>query len=501
MPPARARSIVILGGGTAGWMAAMLFQHRWGESGTRVTLVESKDIGIVGVGEGSTPQLKNFFDALGISEAEWMPRCNATYKTGIAFHGWSREPGFDTYFHPFQTAIDEFTAPGFFHNTRARRGGQKVEARPNPFFVPARLAAEQKAPVAPPNFPFFISYGYHFDAYLVGDFLREQAVARGVERIEATIATVEIDADGMVAALIDGDARRIEGELFIDASGFRAAIIEGALGEPHRSFATNLFNDSAVVMPTPVPANGPEVATRSTALSAGWAWHIPLINRSGNGYVFSSRFIDPAAAEAELRAHIGIAPEVEARHLTMRVGRVERSWVGNCLAIGLAQGFVEPLEATALHVVMATVDRFIATVDRDGANEAARADYNAAIARRIEGIRDYIVCHYRAARRSDSDYWRAATKHDELSDSLKAIFTCWFRGGDLVEEVMRQGIESIYPPLSWHCLLGGYGNYPPLGSPRTADPAPVDMAGVERFVAGCAANFPMHRDALAALRA
>lgn len=497
VPPARPRSIVILGGGTAGWMAAMLFQRRWGATGTRVTVVESKDIGIIGVGEGSTPQLKHFFDELGIAEQEWMPRCNATYKSGIAFSNWSDQPGYEHYFHPFPTAVDAFTAPAFFHHATLRRGGQGVEARPDRFFVPARLAAERKAPVAPPNFPFLTTYGYHFDAYLVGDFLREQAVARGVERVEATIASVEVDGDGIVDALVAKDGRRIAGELFVDASGFRAAIIEGALGEPHRSFANNLFNDRAVVMPTPVPPAGLEAATRSTALSAGWAWHIPLTNRSGNGYVFSSRFIDPAAAEAELRAHIGIGSEVEARHLSMKVGRVERSWVGNCLAIGLAQGFVEPLEATALHVVMATVDRFVTTVDREGADEGARAGFNAAMARRIEGIRDYIVCHYRAARRADTDYWRAATRHDDLSDSLKAIFTCWFRGGDLEIEILRQGIDDIYAPISWYCLLGGYGNYPPLK--RSASGAPSDMAEVERFVAGCAANFPAHRAALAAL--
>lgn len=498
VPPARPRSIVVLGGGTAGWMAAMLFQHRWGAMGTRVTLVESKDIGIIGVGEGSTPQLKAFFDELGITEQEWMPRCNATYKTGIAFEGWSDEPGFARYFHPFQTAVDAFTAPAFFAHAARRRTGQEVEARPDPFFIPARLAAERRAPVAPPNFPFLTSYGYHFDAYLVGAFLREVAVARGVERVEATIATVEVDGDGLVAALIDQDGRRIEADLFVDASGFRAAIIEGALGEPHRSFGANLFNDRAVVLPTPVSPHGPEVATRSTALPAGWAWHIPLTNRCGNGYVYSSRFVEPATAEAELRAHAGVGPEVEARHLSMKVGRVERSWVGNCLAIGLAQGFVEPLEATALHVVMATVDRFIATVDRVGTSEEARSGFNAAIARRIEGIRDYIVCHYRAARRSDSDYWRAATQHDNLSDSLKAIFTCWFQCGDLEAEIMAQGIDDIYAPVSWYCLLGGYGNYP---SPRAPAPPETtrDMAAVERFVAGCATNFPSHRTALDAL--
>ena len=498
VPPQRPNRIAILGGGTAGWMAAMLFQQRWGASGTHITLIESKDIGIIGVGEGSTPQLKSFFDQLGIAETDWMPRCNATYKTGIGFAGWSHDPGFERYFHPFQTAVDGFTEQSFFRNTRLRRGGQAVEARPDPFFVPTRLAAERKAPVAPPNFPFLTSYGYHFDAYLVGDTLRALAVARGVERIEATIAAVDVDPAGQVAALVDKDGARIEADLFIDASGFRATIIEGALSETHRSFANNLFNDRAVVMPTPVPADGPEVATRATALSAGWVWHIPLTNRSGNGYVFSSRFIDPAEAEAELRAHIGVGAEVEARHLTMRVGRVERSWVGNCLAIGLAQGFLEPLEATALHLVLATVEKFIATVDRDGAGEDARDAFNGAIARRYEGVRDYIVCHYRAARRTDTDYWRAATQHDELSDSLKAIFTCWFTGGDLTEEILRQGIGGIYAPLSWHCLLGGYGNYP--AALQTGKRAVIDMADIERFVAGCAANFPTHEAALAALR-
>lgn len=476
----------------------MLFQHRWGATGTKVTLIESSDIGIIGVGEGSTPQLKGFFDEIGVSEAEWMPRCNATYKTGISFAGWSHDPGFETYFHPFQTAIDGFTAPRFFHNSRARRAGQSVEARPDPFFVPARLADERRAPVAPENFPFFTSYGYHFDAYLVGATLRDIAVGRGVDHVQATIASVEVEVQGQVAALIADDGRRVAADLFIDASGFRATIIEGALKEPHLSFASNLFNDRAVVMPTPVSPGGPEVATRATALSAGWAWHIPLTSRSGNGYVFSSRFIDPAAAEAELRAHIGLGPEIEARHLPMRVGRVERSWVGNCLAIGLAQGFLEPLEATALHLVLTSIDQFIAIVDDKGTDEAGHAAFNGAIARRYEGIRDYLVCHFRAARRRDSDYWRAATAHDQLSDSLKAIFTCWFTNGDLAAEIEDQGIDDIYAPLSWHCLLGGYGNYPTAAVPPPAKGS-VDMREIERFVAGCALNFPTHNDALAAL--
>jgi flavin-dependent dehydrogenase len=497
-PPAR---IVILGGGTAGWMAAMLFHHHWGNQGSKVTLIESKDIGIIGVGEGSTPQLKHFFDTMGIAEADWMPPCNATYKAGIEFVGWSDRPGFDSYFHPFPTAIDNQTAPEFFYHTRLRRLGRDVIAHPDPWFIPTALAHQRKAPVAPANFPFRTGYGYHFDAFLLGDYLRGIATGRGVQRIEATIADVHLDSEGNIATLVTDDGMRIDGDFFVDASGFRARLIEQALGGKHLDFGSNLYNDSAVVMPTPVPEGGPECATRSTALSAGWAWHIPLTNRSGNGYVYSSRYISAEEAEAELRVHIGVGGEVEARHLKMRVGRMEDSWAMNCLAVGLAQGFIEPLEATALHIVIATVEGFFDAVEAKGMSGEARDDFNRQIAWRYEGIRDYIVCHYRAAQRRDTPYWRDATSHDELSDSLKGLFTCWFTGGDLAEEVGRQGIEPCYTAASWHCLFAGYGNFPnpaKLVAPEEGL-AVADMEAVRAFVEGCASNYPSHNDALAAL--
>lgn len=499
--PALPKRIVILGGGTAGWMAAMLFNHHWGPKGSRVTLVESKDIGIIGVGEGSTPQLKHFFDTMGIAEAEWMPRCNATYKAGIEFVGWSDKPGHERYFHPFPTGVDGHTAPQFFQHALLRRNGRDVPAHPDDWFVPTELAHQRRAPIAPDNFPFRTSYGYHFDSYLVGDMLRHVATGRGVERIEATIASVEMGEGGGIAALLAEDGRRIEGDFFIDASGFRAALIEGALHEPHIDFADNLFNDRAVVMPTPTSDEDPEVATRSTALSAGWAWHIPLTNRSGNGYVYSSRYISDEEAEAELRALTGAGPEVAARFLKMRVGRVERSWVKNCLAVGLAQGFVEPLEATALHIVLATVEGFMEAVDHEGMTDKARDGFNAAIAWRYEGIRDYIVCHYRAAQRRDTPYWRDATGHDHLSDSLKGLFTAWFTGEDFAAEVTRQKIEGCYSAISWHCLMAGYGNFPDPEKLRPLEPGlhAADMTEIRRFVAGCASNYPMHTDALVKL--
>jgi len=491
------RSVVILGGGTAGWMTANLLQQRWGEQGTKITLIESSAIGIIGVGEGSTPQLKAFFDKLGIAEAEWMPRCNATYKAGIEFADWSDQPGYERYFHPFPTDVDGFTQGKFFYSTRARRTGRDMPAHPDPFFLQTRIAREGLAPLAPANFPFFVSYGYHFDAHLIGAFLRDFGTAKGIEHVDARIASVELNDIGDVAALVAEDGRRFEADFFVDASGFRAAIIEGALKEPHLPFAENLFNDSAVVTPTPLPADGIQACTRSIAKSAGWIWNIPLTNRIGNGYVYSSRYIDRDAAATELRAHLGLSEDAEVRHLQMKCGRVDRTWVRNCLAVGLSQGFLEPLEATALHVVINTAESFL-----EAWETGRRDEFNALIARRYEGIRDYLVCHYRTAQRRDTDYWRDATSNDRLSDSLKGVITAWFTGADLEQEVARQNIGNVYTAMSWHCMLAGYGNFPKqeMLKPPGPDVTPIDMTEVSRFVDGCAMNFPPLAQALERLK-
>lgn len=493
---------VILGGGTAGWMAACLIAKRWPQH--KVTVIESPDIGIIGVGEGSTPQLKAFFDTLGLTESEWMPKCNATYKAGISFHGWSERPGFESYFHPFHTQLDRFTEPQFAFHTRARRTGRDVWAHPDRFFLAARIAADKRAPLPPENFPFDVGYGYHFDAALVGQTLREHAVDNlGVVHIERTVSEVMLGESGQVDALKIGDDDSVSGDFFIDCSGFRGAIIQKALGEPFRPFAENLFNDHAVAMPT--PNNGDiRSETRATALSTGWAWQIPLTNRTGNGYVYSSRYLDADAAETELRAHLGLLDaDVEARHLQMNVGRVERSWVKNCLAVGLSQGFIEPLEATALHIVQATVEGFIDAYERGGMSPVHADEFNTAIARRYDGIRDYIVAHYRMNQRSDSAYWRDNASNSNLSSDLKVLMTAWFTGGDLAAEIQSLDIARYYSSLSWHCLFAGYGTFP--SSEKLTVPTDglelADMAQIDRFIAGCAQNFPSHRAALANLSA
>lgn len=488
-------SILIVGGGTAGWMAANLFALRWPAS--KVTVLESPEIGIIGVGEGSTPQLKAFFRKLGVTEAEWMPRCNATYKNGISFHGWSEAPGCVSYFHPFPSPIDAHTLPAFNYNSHMRRHRIDLEAHPDRFFLSAKLAANRLAPVANPNFPFELSYGYHFDAALVGAFLSDRAVAGGIVHVQGKAAQVLLDADGAISSLRLEDGRTLHADFFVDATGFRSLLLQETLSVPFKSFKENLFNDAAVTMPTPRDPLGLGSQTRSIAMKHGWRWEIPLTNRSGNGYVYSSEYCSADEAETELRAALALVDkDAPVRHLKMKVGRVEKHWTRNCLAVGLSQGFIEPLEATALHLVQATIETFMEKFEGGGFTNTEEERFNAEINARFEGVRDYIVCHYRMSRRSNTDYWRANAANESYSPSLGSIFECWFSGGDMREEVRRQNIGRYYTDMSWQAMLGGYGRYP--ASLRAPEPQEkrFDMPVIDEFIERCALNFRPHREIL-----
>lgn len=484
--------IVVLGGGSAGWITACLLHREWGHRGGSVTVVESPAIGIIGVGEGSTPQLKSFFDHLGIEEGEWMAACDATYKLGIRFTGWSERTGFESYFHPFPGPIDLHTEPGFVHNCALRRRGFDVPAHPDDWFLAEALAEQRKAPHPRPEFPFAPSYGYHFDAYKLGAFLRGWAVPRGVTHLPLEIAEVDLSGSDHVGALIATTGERIEGDIFVDCSGFRSMIAQQALGARFLPFADNLFNDRAVVIPT-ARQHDLKPQTDSIAMSAGWRWSIPLTTRTGNGYVYSSRYIADEDAEAELRKALGIEDEGETRVLQMRVGRVEDSWTGNCVAAGLSQGFIEPLEATALHIVIATALEFARAYEAGGFTPAHREGFNQRIAAKYEGIRDYIVGHYRLNQRRDTKYWRDNAANDALPQDLKAMMTAWFTHQD-IDEANRatHGDNPPYPSLSWHCLFAGYGSFPP-DSKMTPPPSGLRIADVESVRAtlgACARNFP-----------
>lgn len=491
MDPPAFRKIVILGGGSAGWIAANAMVASWASTGVEISLVESPDIGTVGVGEGSTPRLRHFFNAIGVPEFEWMPQCSATYKNGISFVNWSSKPGFERYYHPFPSRTDEHTAGAFYFNARQRIQGRDVHAHPDRFFLSAKLSEQRMGPLPNESFPFDVEYGYHFDAHLVGEFLKRKAVSRGVRHIEANVRGVNQAANGDIESLVAEHEQVIEGDFFVDCSGFRGALIQETLEVPFRSFAENLFNDAAVVLPTPQLENIAS-QTISTALKNGWLWEIPLTHRIGNGYVYSSAFCSADAAEKELRDELGLLDNtVEARHLSMKVGRVEQHWQNNCLAVGLSQGFIEPLEATALNIVCSTIDDFIGTVNAEGFSGAGKESFNARINQKFERVRDYIVTHYKLNSRDDSEYWRANRENKVLSEPLQKIFDCWQSGKQLELEFGRQKIPASYAPMSWYCIFAGYGHYPELAPQASTDGAEnqVDMAEIDEFIRRCALNF------------
>ncbi|MDX1515511.1 MAG: tryptophan halogenase family protein [Woeseiaceae bacterium] len=495
------KKIQIVGGGTAGWMTANLMARRWAGSGIEISLLESPDIGIIGVGEGSTPQLKAFFDAIDVDEADWMPACKATYKVGITFRNWSEKPGFDHYFHPFPSEVDTRNFTPFVYNCFLRRQGIDVDAHPNRYFVTARLAEQSLGPKPDYNFPFRVLYGYHFDAHLLGEYLGRVAVQRGVRHVQGKVAEVRVGDDGAIAGLELDDGRSVHADLYVDCTGFRSLLLQRALGIEFEPFAANLFNDAAVVLPTPQGPN-PNSQTISTALRNGWAWNIPLTHRVGNGYVYSSRYCSSDEAETELRSHLGLLDsDVEARHLRMRVGQVARHWHRNCVAVGLSQGFIEPLEATALHIVQDTVETFMSQFEKGAGSDRHLDDFNRHVRARFEGVRDYIVCHYRANSRTDSDYWRDNAANENLSDSLVRILKTWIERGDLSLEVREQDISHYYNTISWHCLLAGYGLFPdgPYRRPSSPADSRYPLADIEDYVTRCALNFRPHSEQLEAI--
>ena len=496
------KSIVILGGGTAGWIAANLIAFHWKDRDIDITLVESPDIGIIGVGEGSTPPLKIFLELIGADESDWMGRCDATYKVGITFRDWSTRPGFSEYFHPFLCQPDEFSVPAFFHNSFLRRKGVDLDGHPSQFFLAWELARERLAPVAPPNFPFEMNYGYHFNSALLGEFLQDWAAKRGVKYKQATVTDAVLDEQGYVDYLKTDSEETIKADFYVDSTGFRSQLLQQALGVPFDSCEDVLFNDSAVVFPTE-PEENPSPQTISTALKYGWVWKIPLTSRFGNGYVYSSKYVDDDDAEMELRQHLGLVDsDIEARKLRFKVGRVKEHWAKNCLAVGLSQGFIEPLEATALDMVQETVARFIEAANKGNFTDQYRDEFNQRISRRFDAVRDYIVCHYRINTRTDTEYWLDAGPKGKVSSSLRELLTAWVSGKNITDELERQNLDAYFPSVSWNCLLGGKGIYPTDEQVRPGNELArkYDLEKISRYLKGCALNFKPHKEQLRVVR-
>ena len=297
-------------------MTALILARSLLDRGVQITLLESPVVGIIGVGEGSTPWLRGFFDSLGIEEAEWMPACHATYKCGITFEGWSTKPGFERYFHPFASMLDNLTMHQFVHNVEARINGADVHAHPDRFFIATRLAAQPPCAEVERELPV---------RHLARLPLRCRAarasscsarrVERGVRYQSCHVTHATLNADGAIASVSTQEGETIAADLFVDCSGFAGLLIDKALHTPFVSFANNLFNDAAVALPTPIDAAIPS-ETVSTALKHGWAWKIPLTSRFGNGYVYSTQFCTAEEAETELRAAPGAAARRTCRPVT-----------------------------------------------------------------------------------------------------------------------------------------------------------------------------------------
>ncbi len=496
--PETVRRIVVVGGGSAGWMTALTLARSLVEQGVEITVVESPAVGTIGVGEGSTPWLRGFFDSLGIEESEWMPACHATYKCGIAFEGWSTKPGFERYFHPFASMLDNLTMTQFVHNADARVNCADVHAHPDRFFIASRLAAKHLAPKPVEHFPFDIWHGYHFDSVLLGQFLHQKALQRGVRHMTAHVTHANLHEGGALASLGTREGPTIPGDLFVDCTGFAGLLITQTMKTPFVSFASNLFNDAAIAMPTAMGETVPS-ETVATAMKHGWAWKIPLTHRFGNGYVYSTQFCTPDEAERELRESLGLLEsDTPARHLKMKIGRVTQHWNKNCLAVGLSQGFIEPLEATALLFIQQTAATFVQFLEQGDLSEAAHDKFNAQVNEHFEGTRDYIVTHYKTNSRSDTDYWRANAANLNLSEPLKQLLSLWMSGKGIAPPVRQQSLGKGYPVFSWYALMAGMGIFPDPGAlhrPKGKE-AVYRLSDIDDLLDRSALNYRDHREVL-----
>lgn len=452
------KHIIIIGGGTAGWMCANLFAHQWLSSGTKITVIESSQIGTVGVGEGSTPFLRQFFAKLNISENIWMPYCDATYKCGIAFPDWCASEQPKSYFHPFYSEIDSATVGDFFSSCNQRKEGFDCPSLPDDYFVTAYLAKQGLAPKTQNEQNTGIDYAYHFDAKKLGDFLRNHACGLGVNLIDDQVLSVESSESG-IAALKTEQNGELRADLYIDCTGFKGLLIQQTLGETIQDYSAYLPNNRAVAISSRnSKANKLDSFTLSKGLKHGWMWSIPLQHRTGNGYVYCDQYLSKSEAEKALREELGQS-DGEALHLSWTPGRITQHWKKNCLAVGLSQGFLEPLEAPMLNIAQQTIEAFIENFQQGDFSDKYQRRFNDTINNMIDGTRDYLQAHYKLATRTDSQYWLDSRNNPNLSDTLSAILHAWPKTTKF-DETLSQHVEKLsYMKTSWYCILAGMGHF------------------------------------------
>lgn len=488
--------IVIVGGGSAGWMSAAACATAV-EGGCQIELVESEDIGIVGVGEATIPAIKHFNAFVGIDEAEFMAATQASYKLGIRFTDWT-ELG-DDYFHPFGTYGREFDwLPLFQYFLQARSRGDTTRLQD---YSLAWLASEKNRFAMPSHDPrsalSTLDYAYHFDAVEYGRYLRKIAEARGVKRTEGLVEHVErAPEDGSVTALILKDGRRISGDFFIDCTGFKGLLIEEALGTGYDDWSNYLPADRAIAAPCP---HGDVLTpyTRSTAQTAGWRWRIPLQHRVGNGYVHCSNFISEDEATQTLLGQLEAPASVSPRVLRFKTGKRKMAWNRNVLAIGLSAGFLEPLESTSLHLIHSGIMRFLALFPHGRLDTASAQEYNRLTAEEWLSVRDFLILHYTATKRNDSEFWRYVANM-ALPDTLVSRMQYFVERGRVLS-----GGNEIFEEVNWISVLMGQHiepkRYDPLADMRKVDGGSV-LATTRDALRSAVSRMPDHQTFLDAHR-
>ncbi len=481
--------VVVAGGGTAGWMTAAALSNTLG-SVIDLTLVESDAIGTIGVGESTIPPMALFNRLIGIGEADFMRACQATFKLGIQFENW-KDLG-ESYFHSFGASGKDHWSAGFQHFWMHGQGRGHDHSFDD-YCLELKAALESKFAHLPDG---RMNYAYQLDSALYAKFLRNRAEGEGAKRIEGRIASVELNGEtGDIAALVlDGD-RRIEGDLFIDCTGFRALLIEGALHAGYDDWTHYLPCDNAIAVQT-ASVRPPVPYTRAVAHDAGWQWRIPLQHRQGNGIVYCSRYLDKQAALDRLMGSVEGQTLTEPNFISFTTGVRRRQWHRNCVAVGLSGGFMEPLESTSIHLIQRAVLRLIRMLPANGkVSQRDVAEFNEQQFADMEQIRDFLILHYKVTNRRDSPFWRQCADM-AIPDSLEQKIELFRETG----RVFRKN-EELFAENSWIQVLMGQGimprSYHPVAAKLRQEELDRFLGGLRDGVSKMVAGLPSHADYVA----
>ena len=457
------KRVLIVGGGTAGWitaayMARMLAADKTG--GVSITLVESDEIGILGVGEGTFPIIRKTMKRIGIDESDLIKHADATFKQGVRFNNWKYNPADkpdDSYLHPFQVAsqhTDMDLLPYWLLGVAGDVPWAQVST------VQQAVIDAQLAPklIDHPNYDAPLNYAYHFDATKLAELVRQNAMSGGVKRLVDTIDKVNLAADGSITSVIGREHGQLEADLYIDCTGFRARLIGETLGSDFTSYKNELFCDRAVALQVPYEHAEPAIpsCTYTTAKDAGWIWDIGLHHRRGLGYVYASEYCDEETAVQTLKQHIGSAADgLEHRLLKFEPGYRKLQWHKNCVGIGLSVGFIEPLEATGISFAEVAALMLCNLFPWSGDYEASAKQFNEAMSKRFEHVKDFIKVHYYLSERDDTPFWRDNRAPASASDYLKGKLAQWRHRPPSFLDI--DASHDIFDENSWQYILYGMG--------------------------------------------